>query len=259
MTFHIDRKRLSDAATQIIVMWNSLWTRWNPVIAIVTVWAAATMPLVWLRGYNSDEGLAVSIARTALEDGYWLTPHMFNLRWIERPTLLSWIIAAVSLPFGQVSQVTARLPVALFLLLGCLLIYSLLRKVGASVPASAIATGAFLACPLVQRSYVMPTADMPISVLLFLAFVLSWDGFAYSRVSLRRWILIGIVLALAGLMKGPEPIAYFALGLGLFTLISREWSLLPGLLLAGTICIAPLIAWYDYVYLSGYERQWAAL
>ncbi len=47
---------------------------------------------------------------------------MFNLRWVERPTLLSWIIAAISAPFGSVSQVTARLPIVLFLLAGCLLI-----------------------------------------------------------------------------------------------------------------------------------------
>ncbi len=97
---------------------------------------------------------------------------MFNLRWVERPTLLSWIIAAISAPFGGVSQITARLPVALFVLLGCLLIYALLRKLSASVPASLLGVALFLACPLVIRSNVMITADLPLAVLLFLAFFL---------------------------------------------------------------------------------------
>ena len=78
-----------------------------------------SVPLVFFRGYTAHEGLAVSIARTALETGDWLTPHMYNVRFVERPTLQSWIIAAISVPFGDVNQITARLPSVLFLLFGC--------------------------------------------------------------------------------------------------------------------------------------------
>ncbi len=251
-------ERASTAAQDIVTLWNVACARWNPIVVIATVWAAVTFPLLWLHSFHGDDGLAVSIARSAVEDGYWVTPHIFNVRWVERPTLLSWIIAAVSEPFGQVSQATACLPIVLFLLLGCWLIYSLLRKLGASVPASLLATAAFLACPLVMRSYVITTADMPLAVLLFLAFVLWWYGFASGGISVSRWFAIGIVLALAGLMKGPQPIAYFALGVGLFICIRRQWKQLPGLLLAGVICATPLIAWYAYVYIPGDESQWAA-
>src|SRR6478735_7810168 len=72
--------------------------RMGTAALIVGAWAVLTLPLVFFRGYNSDEGLAVVIARTALEDGYWLSPHTFNVRFVERPTLLSWIIAAISEP-----------------------------------------------------------------------------------------------------------------------------------------------------------------
>jgi 4-amino-4-deoxy-L-arabinose transferase-like glycosyltransferase len=252
-----DKLRVSAAGRDIVALWNLACARCNPIVAITTVWAAVALPLVWLHSYGSDEGLAVSIARTAVDDGYWITPHFFNVRVIERPALLSWIIAAISEPFGHVSQVTAHLPIALFLLLGCLLIYFLLRKLAASVPASLLGTMAFLACPMVMRSYVMATADMPLAVLLFLAFVVWWDGFAGGRISVSRWICVGIVLLLAGLMKGPQPIAYFALGIGLFVLITRQWKQLPGLLLAGAICAIPLAAWYAHVYIRGDESQWA--
>lgn len=243
---------------QIVAFWNAASTRWNPIAVIVGAWAVLTMPLIFFRGYNSDEGLAVIIARTAVEDGYWLNTHTFNVRFVERPTLLSWIIAAISEPFGQVSQIAARLPVALFLLLGCLLIYALLRKVTASAPAALFGVALFLACPLVMRSYVMITADMPLAVLLFLAFVLWWDGYAGGSLGYGRWIAIGLALALAGLMKGPQPLSYFALGIGLFVLGSRSWRQIPGLILAGIVCVVPLAAWYGAVYAQGDEAQWAA-
>ena len=258
----IASKRASAMALRIVEAWSATAMRWPPVAVIVIAWAVLALPLVFFRGYNSDEGLAVSIARTAVEDGDWLVPHMFNVRWIERPTLLSWIIAAVSEPFGHVSQIAARLPIALFLLVGCLLIYFLLRKVGAGIAAALFGAALFLACPLVMRAYVMITADLPLAVLLFLAFVLWWDGAAKGSIKgsigLSRWIAIGVVLALAGLLKGPQPIAYFALGVGVFVLATRQWRQLPGLILAGLICAVPLALWYAAIYRPGDEGIWAA-
>jgi 4-amino-4-deoxy-L-arabinose transferase-like glycosyltransferase len=242
---------------RIVAAWNALSTRWNPVAVIITAWAALSVPLIFFRGFNSDEGLTVSIARTALENGDWLNQHMFNVRWIDGPRLLAWIIAAISAPFGTVSQITARLPIVLFLLFGCLLIYFLLRKVAATIPAALLGVALFLACPLVIRSYVLITADMPLAVLLFFAFVLWWSGGEKGSISLGRWLAIGIVLAFAGLLKGPQLIAYFALGVGLFVLLSRSWRQISGLVLAGVICAIPLVAWYASIYTPGDEGVWA--
>ncbi|MGC2460187.1 MAG: glycosyltransferase family 39 protein, partial [Steroidobacteraceae bacterium] len=215
-------------AQRIVAAWHALGTRLSPVAVIIVAWAVLSVPLIFFRGYNSDEGLTVSIARTALENGDWLHQYTFNVRWVDSPRLLAWIIAAISEPFGHVSQIAARLPIVLFLLCGCLLIYVLLRKVGAGVAAALFGTALFLACPLVMRGYVMITADMPLAVLLFLAFVLWWSGYAKGSVSVGRWLAIGLVLAVAGLLKGPQLIAYFALGVGVFVLASRSWRQIPG-------------------------------
>jgi len=243
---------------RLIEAWNALATRCNPYALIALACAVLTGPLIFFRGYNSDEGLAVSIARTAIEDGDWLVPHVFNMRWVERPTLLSWIIAAISAPFGHVSQIAARLPVALFVLFGCVLIYLLLRRVAASVPAALFGAALFLACPLVIRSSVLVTADLPLAVTLFYAFYLWWCGNQGGSVGVARWLAIGVVLAAAGLFKGPQPIAYFALGVGFYILGSRSWRQIPGLILAGVICIIPLACWYAAIYTPGDEGNWAA-
>ncbi len=245
-------------AQRVVGAWDALGTRWSPVAVIIVAWAVLSVPLVFFRGYNSDEGLTVSIARTALENGDWLNQHTFNVRWVDSPRLLAWIIAAISEPFGHVSQITARLPSVLFLLCGCLLIYVLLRKVGGGIAAALFGAALFLACPLVMRGYVMITADLPLAVLLFFAFVLWWSGCAKGSVSVGRWLAIGLVLAVAGLLKGPQLIAYFALGVGVFVLASRSWRQLPGLILAGLICAVPLAAWYAWTYTPGDEGIWAA-
>ena len=109
-----------------------------------------------------------------------------------------------------------------------------------------------------MRAYVMITADLPLAVLLFFAFVLSVGWFAKGSIGAGRWLAIGIVLALAGLLKGPQPIAYFALGVGVFVLGSRSWRQLPGLILAGLICAVPLALWYAAIYRPGDEGIWAA-
>ncbi len=258
MTSLAERLHASSIPERIVAAWNAAATRWNPIATIVVAWAVLTGPLVFFRGYNSDEGLAVSIARTAIEDGEWLVPYMFNLRWVERPTLLSWIIAAISAPFGGVNQFTARLPIVLFLLAGCLLIYALLRKLNASVAAALLGVALFLACPLVIRSNVMITADLPLAVLLFFAFFLWWTGYQQRALGFGRWLAIGVVLAFAGLLKGPQPLAYFALGIGCYVLLSRSWRQIPGLAMAGVICALPLAFWYAAIYTPGDELIWAA-
>jgi hypothetical protein len=63
---------------RLVGAWNAFATRYNPFALIAVACAVLTGPLIFFRGYNSDEGLAVSIARTALEDGEWLVPHVFN-------------------------------------------------------------------------------------------------------------------------------------------------------------------------------------
>ena len=247
---------------RLVGAWNAVTTRYNPFALIALACAVLTGPLIFFRGYNSDEGLAVTIARTTLEDGEWLVPHVFNVRWVERPTLLSWIIAALSAPFGQfgshVSQITARLPVALFVLFGCVLIFLMLRRVAASVPAALFGVALFLACPLVIRSSVLVTADLPLAVTLFFAFYLWWCGNDEGSIGVSRWLAIGVVLALAGLFKGPQPIAFFALGVGFYILASRSWRQFPGLILAGIICIIPLAYWYAAIYAPGDKGNWAA-
>ena len=222
---------------------------------MIGLWFIVSVPPALFHGYHYVEGLTVSIAQSALDDGNWLTPHMYNLRWIERPTLLSWVIAAISLPFGHVSPFIARLPIILSLLTGAFLVWRALRPV-ASAGAAVFGAFAFLACPIVMRYYVTSVADLPLAVILFGAFLIWWSSFVTERISVGRWIGIGCFLAIAALLKGPQPVAYFMLGLLTFVVLTSTWWQIPGLVLAGFLAAVPTALWCAYVFVPGDQSEW---
>lgn len=237
-----------------ILWWTSIAQKRSAPFLIVGIWFVVAVPPALFRGYHYVEGLTVTIAQSALQEGYWLTPHLHNLRWIERPTLLSWVIATISFPLGHIDPFVARLPTILSLLVGCLLIWRTLRPV-ASAGAALIGAAAFLASPIVMRYYWTSAADVPLAVLLFGAFLVWWHSFHAGRITVGRWICIGCILAIAGLLKGPQPVAYFFLGLGAFTLLTSAWWQIPGLVLSGLIAVAPVALWYAHVFLPGDAHQ----
>ena len=64
------------------------------------------------------DSVQASIARTMLRTGDWVTPHLDGIQYLEKPPLKYWLMAASFKAFG-VSDVAARLPMALFAVLLC--------------------------------------------------------------------------------------------------------------------------------------------
>ncbi|MFT3731098.1 MAG: glycosyltransferase family 39 protein [Hyphomicrobium sp.] len=238
-----------------IQLWDAIARRDFSPLLIIGVWLLVSVPPALCHGYHYVEGLTVTIAQSALDDGNWLTPHLYNLRWIERPTLLSWIIAAMSMPFGHVSPFVARLPIILSLLAGAFLIRNALRRV-ASAGAAMFGALAFLSSPVVIRYYVTAVADLPLAVILFATFLTWWNSYTTGRISVGRWFGIGCLLAIAALLKGPQPVAYFALGIVAFAALTSTWWQLPGLFLASLLAAVPIGLWYANVFVPGDQGEW---
>jgi 4-amino-4-deoxy-L-arabinose transferase-like glycosyltransferase len=243
------------SAQHVVRWWRSLASQEHALLYIIGIWALASVPQALLHGYHYVEGLTVAIAQSALDDGHWITPYIYNLRWIERPTILPAVIGTISLPFGHVYPFVARLPIILSLLAGILLVWRALLSV-ASKEAALFGAAIFLSCPIVIRYYVTSVADMPLAVLLFAAFLLWWNAYAAGRISMGRWIGIGCLLAVAALMKGPQPVAYFGLGVASFILLTSTWWQLPGLVVAGIVAAIPTASWYAYVFVPGDQNEW---
>ena len=209
--------------------------------------AAIAFPLISIRAYHYEEGLTAALAKDALSGSPWYVPDLFGARWIERPVMQSWIAAAISWLLGGVSQISVRLPTVAALFAGALLIWGLVRT-RVSRPAALVAALCFLFSPAVLQKAVTAEADILLSAFEFAAFVVWWRGYEAGRVGAVRWLVVGLLLAATALCKGPQPAAFFALGVGAFILIKRDWKQLPGFVTAGVISIGILASWYVAVY-----------
>lgn len=73
--------------------------------------------------FGTDEPKYADVAREMLRDGHWLIPHWEGHIYSEKPPFFFWMVAVASIPFGQVTEFSSRLPSALSgiaTMLGCL-------------------------------------------------------------------------------------------------------------------------------------------
>lgn len=75
-----------------------------------------------------DEPRFAEVAREMMQSGDFLVPHVNGEPYKEKPPLLFWAIALVSLPFGDVTEFSARAPSGIAALVTVLITYLLARR-----------------------------------------------------------------------------------------------------------------------------------
>jgi 4-amino-4-deoxy-L-arabinose transferase-like glycosyltransferase len=222
---------------------------------VVLLWFFLIVPGIFIRGSHHDEGYTIGLARGAFEDGHWLTPHLYGLRFVERPVLASWMIGGLGLLFGRVDLWMGRLPAVLSLLGGALLIYVLVRqytdKRGALFGAIS-----FLVSPMMLHRLITAETDIVVSVLMFAAFVVWWKGHENGSIGAGRWVSLAGILTAAAYVKGPQPLGFFFLGVGAYLLVYRRWQEFLQLVLLGIVPAAAVALWYLAVYQHGDFLTW---
>jgi 4-amino-4-deoxy-L-arabinose transferase-like glycosyltransferase len=74
---------------------------------------------------------------------------------------------------------------------------------------------------------------------------------------LAGWAAIGAILSAAALVKGPQQLAFFFVGVGGYLAFRREWRAFLRLALCGLIPLVVVAAWYAAVYRPGDFAVWA--
>ena len=184
-------------------------------ILIILLWACAVLPNLTVRSFIYEEGTNAEIARDVLANGHFLQPVVYGIRWHEKPSLLGWLIAGFAFLTGGVSEWSARLPAMVSVLVTALLVQRATRRY-ASLTASLFAALCFLFCPLLLQKLTIAEPDTLITALSFGAFVLWWEGETSGRVTILRWFGCGLLLAALAMAKGPQPTAFFALGVSAY-------------------------------------------
>jgi 4-amino-4-deoxy-L-arabinose transferase-like glycosyltransferase len=227
----------------------------RPYLWIALICFLLVVPAIVLRGAHFEEGTVIGLARGAFEDGHWRTPFLYGQRFAERPVLFSWLLALAGLATGTLTDWMARIPVALSLFAGASLVFYLVRKY-ASASAAFFGVLCFAASPIVLQKVVTAETDLFVSVLVFFAFVVLWDGERQGGAGVGRWLAVALILSFAVLVKGPPPLGFFFVGLGAYFLLRREWLNFIKLGLVGLIPAGLVVAWYAQVYQPGDEANW---
>jgi 4-amino-4-deoxy-L-arabinose transferase-like glycosyltransferase len=225
-----------------------------PVLWVIGLFAVQAFPATIIRASNLEEGTILAIARGAVEDGHWLTPSIYGERFIEKPVLQSWMAALFGELGGGVTLWSLRIPHLCIFLAGALLVYSLLRSVTGK---SAAIFGAlcWITMPVVAPKFINAEPDVVLATLLFAAFYVWWRGTSDNRMTFGRWTCVSLLLALAGLTKGPQPIAYFTLGVGAYILLKQRDQIVAFLL--ANLCAGLIIGgWYALVYQHNDLEAW---
>ena len=215
--------------------------RW-PLLWVAVLFLVQTIPATLIRASNLEEGHLIAMARGAMEDGHWLTPFIYGERFAERPVLLSWIAALFGEATGSVTLWSLRIPHLVFFLAGAILIFRLLRS---STGKSAAVFGmlCWICMPMVAAKFINSEPDIVLSTLLFAAFCVWWKGTASRDMTPLRWLCVGGLICLAGLTKGPQPVAYFTLGAGAYLLLKQR-NQIPVFLAVNAGAGAMIGGWY---------------
>lgn len=234
---------------------RGLGRRRQGALAICLLWMAAALPSVTARSFIWEEGTNAEIARRVLDHGEFLVPYIYGSPWLEKPSLLPWLIAAVARLTGQVDEFSARLPSMLAALILALAVYRFgLRHL--SLRAALFTALAFLFSPLVMQKLAIAEPDLVVTALSFAAFLLWWSGAEQGRVGLLRWFGAGLLLSVLVMAKGPQPAAFFVLGIGGWIFTRREWREVPGFGFCLLLPTAAILAWAVAVYRPGAEQGW---
>ena len=191
---------------------------------------------------DDGDALYAHIAQQMLARGDWVTPYANGVRFLDKPPLLFWLMAASFKAFGAVEW-AARLPTALGIA-GTASLLWVLGKRAAGVTAGRVASlGFVLSCGTLLFTFeAFPDIVLVFFLTLSVFFLLNWcrDG--------RTRDAAGFGLAVGGAALAKSLIGiFFPLSIAIiFLTISRRWRplRLKHILLAGVVASAVSLPWH---------------
>ncbi len=197
-------------------MTPSVDSRWLPRAVLAM---AAVLFLAWLGGHDlwaPDEPYFAEGAREMVVDGQWAVPHVNGVVTTDKPPFFFWMIALFSLPWGTVTELTARLPSALAAL-GTLALTMRLGERGYGARAGALAGAVLATTYMFWEKARWCETDALLCFFIWVAlsaFAAHRAGEADGR---RAGLLFWLAASLAVLTKGPVGLL-LPLGIALVTL-----------------------------------------
>lgn len=222
---------------------------WLAAICMLSLFLFLGEALFNTRGEPREAVVALSM----LEYGNWVLPVNNGVDLAYKPPFFHWLIALCSLPFGEVSEYTSRMPSALALavmVMGGYAFYAHRRGREVAFWAALLTLTNFE----VHRAGTNCRVDMVLTAMMVLAL---YQLYKWGEKDLKGMPWAGILcLSAAFLTKGPVGAALPCLVVAVFLWIRKGcfWRVFGRFFLVGLwACVLPL-CWYVAAYFQGGER-----
>ena len=201
--------------------------------------------------YEKGEPREASVAVSMINDHQWILPGVYADEIAFKPPFFHWLIAIFSLPAGNVSVFTARLPSVLAfvgLIAACFLFFGRRMKQKQALLICLILITSFE----LHRSAMESRVDMLLTVFIVggLFTLFRWE----EKKQLRGFpVLSVLMLSCATLSKGPVGIVLplFVFGVYLLLLKYNFWKIVGKILPVALVAMILPAIWYYLAYLQG--------
>lgn len=224
------------------------------VFSIILVALLLTLPWLDRPFHTRGEPREALVAQSMLMNENWISPPAYNGTVPSKPPFNHWLISLVSLPGGEVTEFTSRLPsaVAVILFSGCFYLF-LRRRV---TERSALLTSLILLSSFEWlRSAVTCRVDTILSTSLAGALLAL---FAWREGGRKGFpLLAAVLITCAALTKGPIGVALPLAIFSLFEFVSEDKTVGNVLKIGcrGIVIAVPVVLVVSLWYIAGYLQR----
>lgn len=217
------------------------------IVLLIAIWS--TLPWIGMGDYyTKGEPREASVAVSMLNDGNWVLPKVYADEIAYKPPFTHWLMAICSLPSGEVTPFTSRLPstLAFILMVGCCFgFFCRFMKREEALIAILI----FITCFEIHRSSMTSRVDMVLTAFIVCGLIGLFYWNEYKQLKGLPWY-IPLLLGGAGLTKGPVGILLPLLVFGVYLLFVRRRliTVIAKCTLVGILSLIPLLVWYYLAY-----------
>jgi len=172
-----------------------------------------------------EEPRRVLIAQTMLETGNFFVPMLLDQIYTAKPPVFNWIIAVFSLPGGEITEFSARLPSVVFLLIMAIVMVVGLRRY-LSMPGQFFLGFAILLTPELMAKANIAEIEIVFTFLVTLS-IWSWY-WLYDRdcSGIKLWLLPLVIVAISFLTKREPALVFFYLSIVPFLIFDKKFKAL---------------------------------
>ena len=226
-------------------------SRFSLFLLLLIISTLTIIPYLGLTNFHTKgEPREAIVAVSMLQNDNWILPVNNGSDIAYKPPFFHWCIAALSLPTGEVTEFTSRLPSALAVIIMsamCFLFFAKRSRNDIAFLSALLLLSGFE----VHRAAMASRVDMVLTCFIVLALLQLYRWWEHHLRGIPVWAIL--FMSIATLTKGPVGIILPCAVIGVFLLLQKVslwktiYKVLPLALLA---CILPL-TWYYAAYRQG--------